>query len=59
MSQENELDGTREFKVHIPLSLHLMLHRNRLLTGQSISKTMGDALQAYFDKRLPDEPESP
>ncbi len=50
-----ELDRLREFKVHVPLSTHLQLHRHRLLTGKSLSKTMEEALDAYFDKHYPGE----
>ncbi len=49
---EEDLDRMREFKVHVPLSLHLRLHRHRLLTGTSLSQTMSDALEAYFEKHL-------
>ncbi len=49
---EEDLDKMREFKVHVPLSLHLRLHRHRLLTGTSLSQTMSDALERYFEKHL-------
>ncbi|HET6398637.1 MAG TPA: hypothetical protein VFH47_03700 [Candidatus Thermoplasmatota archaeon] len=45
---------TREFKVHIPLHLHFELHRQRLITGASISDTMERALQAYLAARVPE-----
>ncbi len=51
--QEEDLDRMREFKVHVPLSLHLRLHRHRLLTGTSLSQTMSDALERYFERHLP------
>ncbi len=52
-----DLDRLREFKVHVPLSTHLQLHRHRLLTGQSLSRTMEEALDAYFQKHYPEEAE--
>ena len=48
-----DLDNLREFKVHVPLRLHLRLHQHRLLTGTSLSHAMADALSKYFDKHLP------
>lgn len=54
MEQHDDLDQMREFKVHVPLSLHLRLHRHRLLTGTSLSQTMQDALNRYFENHLPD-----
>ncbi len=48
-----DLDHVREFKVHVPLRLHLRLHQHRLLTGTSLSTTMETALGNYFDKHLP------
>jgi hypothetical protein len=53
-TEDDDLDRMREFKVHVPLSLHLRLHRHRLLTGTSLSQTMSDALGRYFDKHLPE-----
>ncbi len=50
-----DLDHMREFKVHVPLRLHLRLHQHRLLTGTSLSNTMEMALARYFDKHLPQE----
>lgn len=50
---DEELDSMREFKVHVPLRLHLRLHQHRLLTGTSLSHTMEAALAKYFDKHLP------
>ena len=52
----DEMERLREFKVHVPLHLHLRLHRHRLLSGQSLSATMQEALDRYFDKHLPDDP---
>lgn len=53
---EADLDQMREFKVHVPLSLHLRLHRHRLLTGTSLSRTMEQALERYFEKHyVPDD----
>lgn len=52
----DDMDRLREFKVHVPLHLHLRLHQHRLLNGQSLSATMQHALDAYFDKHLPDDP---
>jgi hypothetical protein len=48
----DDLDRMREFKVHVPLSLHLRLHRHRLLSGTSLSQTMSDALARYFERHL-------
>jgi hypothetical protein len=50
---EQELGSMREFKVHVPLRMHLRLHQHRLLTGTSLSASMGQALDAYFETRLP------
>ena len=49
-----DLDALREFKVHVPLRLHLRLHQHRLLAGQSLSSTMQEALERYFEKHLPE-----
>lgn len=55
----DDLDNLREFKVHVPLRLHLRLHQHRLLTGTSLSRTMEQALARYFEKHLPgDTPNS-
>ena len=51
----DDMDRLREFKVHVPLHLHLRLHQHRLLNGQSLSATMQNALDAYFEKHLPDD----
>lgn len=48
-----DIDGTRDFKFHVPLSLHLRLHEHRLLTGRSISDTVSTALDQYFEEVLP------
>lgn len=48
----DDMDGTRDFKFHVPLSLHLRLHEHRLLTGRSISDTVSKALEAHFDEVL-------
>ncbi len=50
-----DLDHMREFKVHVPLRLHLRLHQHRLLTGTSLSNTMEMALAQYFEKHLPQD----
>lgn len=54
----DEMDATREFKVHVPLHLHLRLHRHRLLTGTSLSRTMASALERYFDRHGPRDVEA-
>lgn len=54
-NNDEELDSMREFKVHVPLRLHLRLHQHRLLTGTSLSRTMEAALGRYFEKHLPEE----
>lgn len=46
--------AARVFKVHIPLALHFELHRQRLLTGATVSATMEAALQAYLDRHVPE-----
>ncbi len=51
----DDMNRLREFKVHVPLWLHLRLHRHRLLSGTSLSATMQDALDQYFEKHLPDQ----
>lgn len=51
--EDEDLDQLREFKVHVPLSLHLRLHRHRLLSGVSLSQTMSNALERYFENHLP------
>ncbi|MGB0653536.1 MAG: hypothetical protein ACPGQL_10085 [Thermoplasmatota archaeon] len=42
-------------KFQVPLHLHLELHRHRLLSGHSVSDTVSDALEAYFEAHLPEE----
>lgn len=49
-----DMDALREFKVHVPLHLHLRLHQHRLLAGDTLSHTMQAALDAYFAEHLPD-----
>lgn len=53
--EHEDLNNTREFKVHVPLRLHLRLHQHRILTGTSLSQTMRNALERYFDKHLPED----
>ncbi len=47
-----EMDDLRVVKFHIPLGLHLRLHQHRLLTHQSISDTVEEALDKYLEKGL-------
>lgn len=51
----DDLERLREFKVHVPLRLHLQLHRQRLIHGTTLSATMQHALDDYFAKHLPEE----
>ncbi len=51
----DSLDDLKECKFHIPLHLHLKLHRHRLLSKQSISDTVSKALDQYFQASLPKE----
>lgn len=48
-----DLSGTKTLKISIPKKLHLHLHSRKLLTGETISETVEDALLAY----LGEEPE--
>ena len=58
MSQDMfALDAVKECKFLIPVQLHVQLHRHRVLTGQAISSTVSEALDAYLNRVLP--PESP
>ncbi len=51
------LDAVKECKFLIPVQIHVQLHRHRVLTGQSISSTVSEALNDYLNQVLP--PESP
>lgn len=49
------LDAVKECKFLIPVNLHVLLHRHRVLTGQSISETVSRALEDYLQQVLPGE----
>lgn len=40
-----------EMKVKVPAIMHIKLHGLKVLTGQSISKSVQEALWLYFEKR--------
>lgn len=48
---------TKELKVKLPVSVHMRLHGMKILGDKSISATVSEALDAYFERHsLPVEP---
>lgn len=45
---ENDDSRMKELKVIIPVELHLLLMRRKLLQGQTIASSVEEALRAYF-----------
>lgn len=41
-------DGYKEIKVKIPIEYHIKLHSIRLTEDRSLSSTVQDALETYF-----------
>ncbi len=41
---------TKELKVRLPVSVHMRLHGLKILGEKSISATVAEALDAYFEK---------
>ncbi len=41
---------TKELKVRLPVSVHMRLHGLKILGDKSISATVEEALDAYFEK---------
>ncbi len=52
------LDEPKTLKVTLPTKLHLQLHQLKILSGQNISDTVEDALNAYFDDYRDDQRDS-
>lgn len=48
-AKDHDLEEEKKIKVQIRISQHIQLHRIRLLTDQSLSKTVRMALDHYFD----------
>lgn len=48
---EDTIDGEKQLKVKIPVRMHVRLHTLKILTGETISDTVAEALEAYFRRR--------
>ncbi len=45
-----DLDEQKTLKVTIPVGMHLRLHSLKILQGKNLSRTVEEALDAYFDE---------
>lgn len=50
-----DLDEPKTLKVTLPTKLHLQLHQLKILSGQNISDTVEEALDAYFEEFRDDQ----
>lgn len=48
----NDLSEPKTLKVSLPARLHLKLHSLKILTGTTISDTVEEAVERYFDEDL-------
>ncbi|MDX1612038.1 MAG: hypothetical protein R3185_06685 [Candidatus Thermoplasmatota archaeon] len=53
-----DLSEPKTLKVSLPTRLHLALHQVKILTGQTISDTVADAIQRHLQE-LREEPGEP
>lgn len=44
------LEEPKTLKVTIPVGMHLRLHSLKILQGKNLSRTVEEALDAYFDE---------
>lgn len=52
---DKDLSEPKTLKVSLPARLHLKLHSLKILSGTTISDTVEEALDEYFEERNADE----
>jgi len=50
--EETDLSEPKTMKVSLPARLHLKLHSVKILTGETISDMVEEAVESYFDEDL-------
>lgn len=55
-NETKDLSEPKTLKVSLPARLHLKLHSLKILSGTTISDTVEEALDAYFDERSSQTP---
>jgi hypothetical protein len=48
-NDEADMEESKTMKVQIPTRLHIKLHSLKILSGQTISDTVEEAVESYFE----------
>jgi predicted DNA-binding protein len=48
-TDEDDMNESKTMKVQIPTRLHLKLHSLKILSGRTISDTVEEAVETYFE----------
>lgn len=54
-SSDTDLEESKTLKVTLPAELHLRLHSMKILSGQTISGTVEEAVERFFEDSVEQE----